>query len=162
MSRKFITTIAAAAVALTSINVTPAVAGSSDRDRLARFLAGAATLVIIGSAISNAQAQPRTSTQTHYVPHNHPVPRTTHPKPKPKPRAVHNGTSLLPRYCIRYAPTRDGRTYRTFGARCLKKNYRHADRLPRVCRESVKMRGKWRSGYKIRCLQDYGFRIARH
>lgn len=161
MSRKFITTIAAAAVAVTSLNVTPAAAG--DEDRLARLLFGAAALVVIGNAINDAQASPR--------------PRTVHQTHNPRPRAVHQprhpqhatprphkprGAYTLPRRCVRYVPRRNGGEYRTLGRKCLKRHFAYAHRLPKVCRESVKIRGNWRAAYKIRCLRDKGFRLARH
>ena len=160
MTRKFITTLAAAAVALSSVSATPVMA-NPDRDRLARFLAGAATLIIIGTAINNSQASPRSNTQTHYNPHAHYNPRATpkpKPKPKPKPRA-HHGKPPLPAKCVLRVPSRYG-SYATLGSRCLNKNYRAARHLPQVCRESVKLKGVWRSAYKIRCLRDRGFRIV--
>ncbi len=162
MSAKFIATIAAAAVAITSVNVTPAAA--TDDDLLKRWLLGAATMVVIGNALHEARNAEAPSPR---VTHQNPRPRVVHQprhtphhaNPRPhKPRGAH----VLPRRCVRYVPLPSGREYRTLGAKCLKRHFDHAHRLPKVCRESVKMRGKWRSTYKIRCLRDKGYRLARH
>lgn len=69
MSRKFIATIVAGAIAITGFTAAQAEAGNRD---LARFLAGATALVIIGKAISdnNDRHKQKVVTRSHR-PHGH-------------------------------------------------------------------------------------------
>lgn len=62
MTRKFIATILAAAISITSINVTTAQAGDKE---IARIIVGATALAIIGSAIASEQR--KNNTRTHYT-----------------------------------------------------------------------------------------------
>ena len=155
MSRKFIATILAASLAVTSISATPAAAGD---DNLKKFLLGAGTLLIIGSALENGKAQvvikDKDDKYAHGYGHGY-----GYKKYKKKKRRI---SKVLPRYCLRRIETRRG-DVRMFGKRCLQRNYRYADWLPQDCKIRVKT---WRHGhrvtrvgYKPRCLRHYGYRV---
>ncbi|MDQ2094416.1 hypothetical protein [Rhodalgimonas zhirmunskyi] len=68
MSRKFITLVTASAIALSSLTATQAAA--SDK-KLRQFIAGAAALVIIGSAINDSKARDRGHVTRQYHPNPH-------------------------------------------------------------------------------------------
>ena len=71
MFRKTITTLAAAAIALTTFAAAPA--SARDGDDLVKFLAGATALVVIGNAISDSKKDKKKYTEAHM-------------RPKPKPQ----------------------------------------------------------------------------
>ena len=153
MSRKFIATILAASLTVTSISAVPANAGNKD---LARFLAGATALVIIGSALSNGNAQAS----------------TRHETPAARPLATHDyrhdhwrhdrHAAPLPGYCRSSIWTPNGR--KTFlDRRCVNRNYDRAYQLPQQCRITAGAKpGHGRRGYSIRCLKKHGYDIARN
>lgn len=154
MSRKFIASVLAATLAVTSMSASPAAAGNDD---LKKFLLGAGTLLIIGSALENGK--PQIVIRDNEVKEAHGY-GYGHKKYKEKKKRK---SKVLPRYCLRRIETRHG-SVRMFGARCLKRNYRHAEWLPRECKMRVKT---WRHGervvrrgYKPRCLRHYGYRVA--
>lgn len=147
MSRKFITSILIAAVAVTgfSLSAAPAKAGNED---LAKFLFGATALVIIGKAISDNNNGAQAATR-HDVP-------TYHAKPKPKPRKNHKA---LPASCLRQHYTNNGRV-RMMSNHCLNQNYRHVNRLPESCKIRVRTERGTQRGYQMRCLRNNGFSLA--
>ncbi|TDL81582.1 hypothetical protein E2L08_05550 [Palleronia sediminis] len=67
----------------------------------------------------------------------------------------------LPVSCLHRAEERHA-TRTVFGAQCLSREYRHADRLPDRCRTTARVFGKDRRAYDARCLRDRGYRVARH
>ncbi|MDX1782513.1 MAG: hypothetical protein R3256_14520 [Thalassovita sp.] len=153
MSRKFIATILAASLTITSISAVPAHAGNKD---LARFLAGATALVIIGSALGSDKAQASTRRETPaarpQVPYDH---RHDHWH-----RDTHSKT--LPGYCRSSIWTPNGRK-RFLDRRCVNRNYDHARQLPKQCQITAGSKpGHGRRGYSIRCLKKHGFEIARN
>lgn len=144
MSRTFIASILALSLAVTSFAAAPAAAGNDEN--LKKFLLGAGTLLIIGSALENSKDKP-----AHGYGH----------KKYKKKRHI---SKVLPRYCLTKVRAHHG-PERLFGARCLHRNYRYADWLPRKCMARVKF---WRHGhahvrkvYRARCLRHYGYRLAR-
>ncbi|MGR3502427.1 hypothetical protein [Pseudaestuariivita sp.] len=167
--RKLLTLCTAAAVALTGLQVTPAQAEIT-RDEWARILAGAATVVILGAALDNAHKQQKREKKK-----DKPKKKQVYHKPAPKaqshhwnkhgyqpPRHTHTQHAHLPRHCVMYVPKRHGGEYRTLSRHCLKRHYPNVRALPKVCRESVKLHGDWRAAFKIRCLKDKGYRLARY
>jgi hypothetical protein len=68
MSRKFITLVTASAIALSSLTATQAAA--SDK-KLRQFIAGAAALAIIGSALNDSRARDRGHVTRQYHPNPH-------------------------------------------------------------------------------------------
>jgi hypothetical protein len=138
MSRKFIATILAASIAITSFTVAPARAASDDD--VAKFLFGIATLAIIGKAISNNDRD-----RDHDV--------VVRPQP--------NNRKVLPRRCLTRAETAVGNK-RVMRAKCLNRHYARAERLPQSCRLPYWTNKGRKPGYLMRCLRDRGYRVAQH
>lgn len=154
MSRKFITTIVAAAIAVTTISATPAFAdGHRTRDdQLGALLLGAAAIFVIGKAINDRKKREnKAQVTTRNV-----APQYT-PQHSEPPRATRK--SVLPAYCVRNLNTADGRQ-RVVGLLCLERNYGNVDHLPRNCLRGVETRNGQRWGYAPRCLRRNGYRIA--
>jgi hypothetical protein len=140
--RRFIATLAAAALALAGITATAAPARAQG-DEFARILFGAAVLAIIGSAIANAN-QPR------------PVPPAPvwNPRPPVHPPVVHPPVvkPWLPAHCEMRV---GGRAY--FGEVCLTRaGFTH--RLPQSCARQVQTNRGWRIAYDAQCLRQAGWR----
>jgi len=143
LHRKFIAVILATAVAITGFSAAPA---RADSDDIAKFIAGAAILGIIGAAINDSKEDRR------YRPHVTPTPR-----PKPLPPRVRRYD--LPAKCLTSVRTR-GRDLRLMGMRCLSRNYKHVRSLPNRCYVEVNNRKNSR-GYHPRCLRRNGYRLVR-
>jgi len=141
MTKRFLATLLAATIALTSVSAAPAIAG--DRDKLGKFLLGAGALIIIGSAISNKN---RHRDSDHVVTRRHVEP--TH---RVKPRR-----KVVPSACLRVNRSDHG-PRRYFGRRCLNNNMHHAGRLPGSCIRQVWTRNGHRSVYGARCLRNNGW-----
>jgi hypothetical protein len=163
--------ISAASIAITALGATPA---QADEDDLAKALAVIAGIAIIGKVIHDKKKRDQQVTRHDNVPlyseprprHPHVQPRHPHVQPyghphvqpRPLPRQVDR--RLLPPQCFRSYDTRRG-TVRVFGTRCLKQNYRFANRLPQHCLVSFKGHAGRQTGYDARCLRDQGYRLAR-
>ena len=172
MTRKFISTLCAAAVAVTSLSAAPAHA--EDNNDLARALAAVLGVAIIGKIIHESNKDDdhrvtrRHDPQPQYrVPPPRKVDRAPHRvQPRDLPRRVKRDThrradrKLLPGQCLRSFDTRRG-TVVMFGKRCLENNYRFASRLPQFCAQRVKTRNGKRRGYDARCLRQDGYRLSR-
>lgn len=179
MYRKFITTIAAASVALTALGAVPAFA-DNDRD-LARALAAILGVAVVGSIIHDTNKKKRVHhSQHHYQPqytpprprqdlyqprprqgHIQPQPRSNvqpHIQPRPLPRTVRR--NLLPQQCLRSFDTRQGKV-RMFPRSCLERHYSHLDRLPQNCATRIKTGQGRRIGWEAHCLRQEGYRLAR-
>ncbi len=147
MTRKFIATILAAAVAVTTMGSTAQ--AHHKNDDLIKFLGAATTLIIIGNALKNSNHNYGYSYQYHSpnkgkVYYNH--------KPKGKP--------ALPGGCIRTAKNKKGQTYRVFSRHCLKNHYKAVHKLPNSCAIKYRnLKGKVRGGFGINCLKNKGFKI---
>ena len=143
MTRKFIATILAAAIAVTTLGSTAQ--AHHRNDDLIKFLGAATTLIIIGNALKHKN-------HNHgYYPHKPYYGHTNyHHKPKP----------ALPRNCIRKTANKKGHAYHVFNRHCLKKTYKAAHKLPSSC--ALRYRGKnghIRHGYGITCLKNKGYKI---
>jgi hypothetical protein len=167
MYRKFITTIAAASVALTALGATPAFADRDDD--LARALAAILGVAVIGSIIHDNKKKKK----ARHVPRQEyqPVPKKPHvyrphvqprvqPHVDPKPLPRHVRRKLLPQHCLRSFDTRQGRV-RMFPRRCLESNYSFINRLPAHCATRIKTDRGRRVGWEARCLRHEGYRLAR-
>lgn len=167
MSRKFITLVSAAAVAVAGL--TASQANALDK-RTRNVILGVTALAILGAAASQADSN------NGYVPrryddddrdhprhghghghwHGHadddhprgPAPGI-HPRPVP-PRVIF---SELPDRCAFTVRTRGGPA-RMFETRCLRRNYAHANRLPNSCRRTVKLGSKNIDAYGGACLRE--------
>ncbi|MGB3246940.1 MAG: hypothetical protein WBB25_20580 [Sulfitobacter sp.] len=165
MYRKFIGTIAAAAIAITALGAAPA---RADQDDVSRALAALLGVAVIGAIIHDNKRDDRADQRQHrqpvYSPPRHQQPRVYNPprqrhvEPRPLPRKVDN--RLLPGQCLSTFQTRRG-TYRGFGKNCLANNYRFSNNLPNRCLISVKTRRGHGNAYEARCMRDAGYRLAR-
>lgn len=169
MGRKFIATILAAAIAVTSISATTTAAQAGDKD-VARFIVGATALAIIGAAIADEQRKKNKAhagTQSHYKPkpqvhhkpryNNHQRHYNNH-KPRynnhgHKPR--HNAGLVAPRKCLINAQTRHGWT-KGYAVGCTRHNIRRPAALPSDCvRRNFANTSRY--FYSARCLRRNGF-----
>ncbi|WP_417526022.1 hypothetical protein [Marinovum sp.] len=144
--RKFTHSLLAAAMALTSLVAAPAAAEHQ------RFQ--------FGFSIGNGTIQ-------LFNPAN-PFGRHAYHKDRGYDRGKGKGYARrvpLPAYCLRRIETHRG-PVRMFGSRCLQRNYRQADWLPRACLMEVRTwrhgRPVTRVGYHPRCLRDRGYRVANY
>lgn len=165
MSRKFIATILAAAVAVTGVAATPARADAKD---VARALAAIATVAIIAKALDNSRDDRRVhdrhpDTKPPHVthrptpqPHVAHRPSTVHPRPLPD----RVSSRMLPQQCLFTVNARHG-AQRVFSKPCLTHTYRHAHSLPRACETQLRGKGPGREVYTAACLRDYGYTLAR-
>ena len=151
MYRKFIATVAAAAIAVTGIGATPAAAGDDD---VARALAAIVGLAIVGAAINDAKQDRRAQHRRVQPRHSH---RPHHVAPKPLPPRV--SRHLLPGDCLRSFGTYEGRV-RLFTQRCLQRNYRFVNSLPSRCYRRIETSRGQRYGYSPRCLRRSGYQLA--
>ena len=150
MHRYFIALVISLTIAITAVSAAPARAGDQD---LARLLAGIAALAIIGKAIHDRNDKDHV-TQNHIIPRQHTI------KPRPLPDRVARKT--LPAQCLRDVRGPNGNTRRVLAARCLERNYRFSNELPRGCARQVETQRGWRWAYGARCLRRNGYQIARH
>lgn len=89
--------------------------------------------------------------------HDWQQPRVDH-RPRPQPDLQSDGW-LLPASCLRDFWVH-GEQVRLFGAHCLERSYRHADRLPLACATTIRSEGRLRTGYDPRCLRHQGYRVT--
>ncbi|MDO6731489.1 hypothetical protein Q4577_15755 [Marinovum sp. 2_MG-2023] len=155
MSRKFISTIMAAAVALTSFSAVPAAAENRNFEK---FVIGAGTLLLLHELANHKMQKQHNTHSQDYKKHHDKKYGQKYGKKYGKKRLA-----PVPGYCLTRIQTRHG-SERILSSRCLNRNYRHAEYLPRSCKVSIKT---WRhghkvtrNGYKPRCLRSKGFRIT--
>ena len=139
MSKSIIASVLAASIAFTSLSATPVRA--ADSGEIGRFLLGAGTLFIIGSAISNSNRN-RDTTVTR---------RHTEPTYRVKPRR-----KVVPSACLRHNRFDNG-PRKFFGQRCLNNNMRNAHRLPNQCRRTIWTNRGQRNVFAARCLRRNGW-----
>lgn len=169
MSRKFIAAVLAISTTIATVSAMPARAASEDD--IAKLLAGAATIFIIGKAIQNSRDDDRKDKKKeevrHYTPDHKPhvskPPVYTHNAPLPKvvPRDVntrHN--DVLPAKCVRRIE--GGRVGRVVMGRCLERNNVSTRSLPKACRMTVETRRGATRAYALPCLRHRGYTLARH
>ena len=138
-----------AAVAFSPMAATPAQADNS-RDLVA-ILAGAATLIIIGAAVSRDRRS-KTPPPAVHVPPKPPV----YPRPSPpKPVYPHHNKTVDSR-CLRSVQTRSG-WQNLFLRSCLQRTM-NISRLPGQCSTRVHGKGNGLEGYDPRCLRNHGWR----
>lgn len=131
MKKQLIASTLAATLAITSISVTPARAN----DDVVKFLAGAAAIYIIGSAIANAQNQ------------NQPV--TVRP-------STRRPANVLPQRC-KVRVWKNGKKRNFYRKRCTQNNVRRPGRLPQACLTSIHLPRGWRQAYRAGCLRRNGW-----
>lgn len=161
MSRKFIATILAGALAVTGFAAAPARADAND---VAKALAGIAALAIIAKTIENNRDDKRhhgyvhTPTRNYGHPHGNAGVRG-HVQPRPLPNRV--SQKLLPRRCVVDISGRN-RTVRAFGSRCLAGNNINVNRLPNNCQIRIGGNRQDRVLYEAGCLRNHGYSLARY
>lgn len=161
MKKTFTASLLAFSIAITSITAVPAQA-SSDED-IAKFLAGAAALFILGKAIENNKAPKKQKKKKRKVkpkktyqqqPH---VSRNQHRRHRIRKSPMHH---VVPAECGFPIKTRRGNYREVFGEHCLEKNMRLARLLPAACEENVRIRhGRRADVYDGRCLRKFGYRV---
>lgn len=160
MYRKFITTIAAASVALTALGATPAFADRDDD--LGRALAAVFGVAVIGAIIHDNKKKKkahRVQRREHQPAHTPPRIRDrTYVDPKPLPRKVRR--KLLPQHCLRSFDTRRG-SVQMFPRRCLERSYSFISHLPQQCATRVRTDHGRLGGWDARCLRQSGYQLAR-
>lgn len=162
--RTFIAAILSAAIALTGLTAAPARADSED---IAKWIAGAAALAIIGSAIANRDDDKRRRAVTRnrayerdfdyddYYDDDH---DRYHRKHARKHKGLHRNHRFLPARCHVREHSRYGRL-NGFDRRCLHRHYSHFNALPHQC--AVRPGTRSRVIYSDRCLYRHGYRVSR-
>lgn len=160
MHRTFITTVLAAAIAITGLGVAPAQAGDKD---LARFLVGVATIGIIAAAIEDGKRHDNghVTRQDHYTPPVVHAPQRppVHVAPRPLPDRAR--IAALPTRCLQTVTDRRG-ARQVYAAGCLQRNDIRVNALPDRCALAViGPKGGQRNAFDAQCLANYGYRTAR-
>lgn len=151
MSRKFIFSVVAGAVAVTGFFAAPARASGDD---VVKLLFGVATLYIISEALDGNGAAAATP-----APHAHPHP---HQPAKPRHLPPRNGSyAPIPGHCVKHVHSHNG-TVRLVSHDCVQRHYPHAHHLPKGCRTNVSTHNGVFHGYKQRCLRKNGFHVDRY
>lgn len=143
--RTFIAAILAAAMAITGMTSNPAHAGNDD---VAKWIAGAVALGLIGAAIAEAKDK-----DDRIVSRNR-----GHGFGHGRHAYQHDRRFLLPKHCrVRIRTGHDD--IRGYGRRCLLNNYAHFNTLPHQC--AVRAHGNHgRVVYRRGCLKRHGYRAA--
>ncbi|SNR48347.1 hypothetical protein [Puniceibacterium sediminis] len=173
MSRKFIITVLAAAVALTGLTAAPARAETNEA--LLRALGIGTTLLIVGAAIKNAkdhdddkkkkkkarQVEPEPRHEYGYVDRDFYNDRNRYENRgrfgKHGRQDFGRGRAPLPSSCL--ISPRGGA--QVFEARCLQQRYDQSRSLPDYCRTTARTRQGNVSVYEPSCLRRSGYEIAR-
>ena len=142
MTKGFIAAVLAASIAFTGMSTAPARA--ADSGEIGRFLLGAGTLFIIGSAIANSDRRYRD--RDHVVTRRH-----VDPRPRVKPRR-----KVVPSACLRVNRWDNG-PRRFFGQRCLRNNMHRVGRLPGHCKRKIWTPRGARNVFAARCLRRNGW-----
>lgn len=143
--------IASALAALLTITpITAAPVAAADQGEIGRFLLGAGTLLIIGSALSARQNERTRTTKPNVI--HRPTQKTFVQPPKIRTKP----TNVVPAACLRHNKYDYG-PKRFFGPRCLRRNMTHAARLPSQCLRRVWTKNGERQVYGARCLRRSGW-----
>lgn len=169
MSRKFIAAVLAISTTIAAVSAVPARAASEED--IAKLLAGAATILIIGKAIQNSRDDDRKDKSVkdvrHYTPDhrphvsNPPVYSNDRPFPKVVPRDVKKRyDDVLPASCVRQIE--GGHVRRVVMSRCLERNNVSTRSLPKACRMTVETRRGETPAYALPCLRHRGYTLTRY
>lgn len=156
MHRKFIAFVLSAAMAVTALTTGPV---RADEEDIAKWIAGAAALAIIGAAIADANKDRKTPAYNYNQGYGH-----NNYGHDPKYGSSHSNYpkhKTLPRQC-RVQSVRHGQPVRGFSARCLKRKHVDLRTMPRDCAVRV-----WDSAtsrrdvvFQGQCLRRYGYQVA--
>jgi len=137
MARNFVKSLIIATIFVSGINVAPARAANDD---LAGFLAAAAILFAIGSAIDGEWEV------------------TSETDATPDWQHGQQSWKQVPKQCLQSFTTQKG-TERTFEKSCMQQNYQRTYRIPARCEETLWTTVGRRYGYEPQCLRDNGYYI---
>lgn len=171
--RRFIATVLALSMAISSgVTARPAQANED----VAKFIAGAALLGILGAAINDAKDRDTTVTRgSHGWPHGGTPQGGHHGGDKPRGGYHGNGGNLhvtgprpLPPRISRYdlpagclSTLREhGENRRVLGLNCLQRNYSYVDSLPATCFDRISNKHQTRRGFVPGCLSRHGYRMV--
>lgn len=175
MSRKFIAAVLAVSTAIAGFSAAPARAASEED--IARLLAGAATIFIIGKAIQSSRdndSDDKKKVVTHYKPDHGKGPQVQYfdnprydrpnndrslPKVVPRDAKQHH-RDALPAQCVRRIE--GGHVNRVVMGRCLERNDVSLRTLPKACRMKVETRRGTARAYALPCLRHRGYTLARN
>ena len=159
MSRRFIMTILAAAIAFSGVTAAPARA--ADSDAMLRALGIGTALLVVGAAIRNARAdddrkdRDKKAKPKHVAPSRHePARRWQDDRGR---RSWSRGPAPLPPACL-IDRRRQGAV---FDAQCLGNRYSESRRLPDNCRFRMDTRRGKVTVYDAGCLRRSGYELAR-
>lgn len=163
MSRRFIAAVLAASTAIAAFSAAPARAATEED--IARLLAGAATIFIIGKAIQNARDDDDDDDRRKVVTRHDPKPKVYHhqsspPKLVPRGKPHRDRAAALPAGCVRQIE--GGRVNRVIMGRCLERNNISVRSLPKACRMTVETRRGTARAYALPCLRHRGYTLARY
>jgi len=163
MSRRFIAAVLAASTAIAAFSAAPARAATEED--IARLLAGAATIFIIGKAIQNARDDDDDDDRRKVVTRHDPKPKVYHhqsspPKLVPRGKPHRDRAAALPAGCVRQIE--GGRVNRVVMGRCLERNNISVRSLPKACRMTVETRRGTARAYALPCLRHRGYTLARY
>lgn len=163
MSRKFIGFVLAVSTAIAGFSAAPARAASEED--IARLLAGAATVFIIGKAIQSARDKDDDDDRRKVITRHDPTPKIySHqnhiPKVVPRGNKHRDRAAVLPARCVQ--EVRGGRPNRVVMGRCLERNHVNTRALPKACRMNVETRRGTTRAYALPCLRHRGYTLARH
>ena len=140
MQIKILKVLLVFSITFSGLGATPAI--SDNNASFAKFLFGTAALV--------ALSQP--NVRNHHVTYSVSSQRIT-----PAPKPIWYYKEILPADCNRLIRTEYGKV-RIAPNRCLRNYYEYVTSLPQRCQRSVeKLNGRILRGYKVRCLQRYGY-----
>lgn len=176
---KRLVSLTATALTAASVAIAPAPAVAADGDDLGKIIAGLAIAGIVAKVIDDRRDRKReereVTTQagqfgTVVTPEHiqrdsrraiegtvRPYRRDEHGR-WPKLRAGYK-RQALPEQCLRTVGTARGDRL-AYGARCLDRRYRHADKLPASCQTVVRTPRGYRAVYGARCLRRDGWQVA--
>ena len=140
------------ALSLTFTTAGPVQAQGVSEDQLGRILFGLFAAAAVAKIVEGHQADAPTATLV------------TRPKPKVQDhrddRAAERARMTLPRQCLRRVETRRG-TLRVMAQRCMRRNFDHVRQLPDACHVVRRTNDRRIRGWKVGCLRDAGYRLAR-
>ncbi len=162
MSRKFIAAALIVSTTIAAFSAAPARA-ASDED-IAKILGAAATIFIIGKAIESSRSNDSDKKTKKVVIHNNKhvaaKNRSHIPTVVPREHRPRHKQVALPRNCVRKITGGDVR--RVIMKPCLRRNNVRTDVLPRACRITVATNRGHRQAYKLPCLRNRGYTLARN
>lgn len=145
--RRFVATVAGAAVALGLMTAAAVPARASDAEDLAKALAAIAAVAIIAKALDNDRNRPDPVQVPGWGHGGRPAPGWDH------------GARRLPAQCAIDVPGRH-RTHTVYSENCLRRAGVEG-RLPRRCEQEVRIRGRFVTVFPEPCLIEAGFRRDR-